>query len=131
VSEPTRLDDADVDALQPVVAVEGGELRLSWSGSPRARVVANALTLRRVHDLARLAGGVLVDGAVRATDSGGYSIDGPSVVVWDVSDAHVSISCRALRSLLARAVAATLEHRDELASGVDTDTWASLESLLD
>jgi hypothetical protein len=129
VSDPKGLDDGDIDALVPAVEVDGGRLRLSVSGSPRANVVANALTLRDPADLALLAGGVAVDGAVRATDGGGFSIDGERAVVWDLSDAQVSIARRALQALLARAVAAVLERRDDLAATTDDGTWGELEAL--
>jgi hypothetical protein len=129
VSDPKGLADGDIDALVPAVAVDGGRLRLTVSGSPRARVVANALTLRDPSDLALLAAGVTVDGAVRATDVGGFSIDGERAVVWDLSDAQVSIARPALQSLLARAVAAVLDRRDDLAATADDDTWTALEAL--
>ncbi len=67
-------------------------------------------------DLCLLAEG-LEAGGTRATDAGGYRLDGGMAVAWDASGAEVTLSRMALGRLLARLLDAAAEGQPDSEGG--------------
>lgn len=122
----------DIDAMTPTWRTHEGDFLLRAVAPDDAgaelRVVQHVLSLGDVEDLALLAGG-LADGATRATDAGGYAVEGDEVVLWDADDNEARTAVSHLAALLARMVDVALTHRDDPAADARPDTWAALERL--
>jgi hypothetical protein len=110
----TTLSDADVAQLVPSWEGERGSFVLRAEApegaAPGLSVLQNMTTIHDLDDLDLLVGGLDGDGT-RATDAGGFALEGDVVEAWDGGDNRVTLSRAAMARLLAALVDAAAHHR--------------------
>jgi len=115
VSGPEHLDDDQVDRLEAAWMTEDGRrvlvLDVADDASRGLRTLRDATATTDLGDLALLAGG-LVEGGTRATDGGGYTVEGGQVSVFDAGQRTVELSRAAFTRLVLRLLEVAATHPD-------------------